>query len=215
MRGFDAISGKLLWTFDAAPWAQRQAIRTGGSNTWGVIAADLIRHLVYLPTGSPSPDFFGGLRPGDNRDANSVVALDARTGHKVWSFQLVHHDLWDYDVAAEPLLFTFHHSTPAMAVAGKSGSLFVLNRITGEPLFPVTERPVPASDVPGERASVSQPFSSLPTLSRQQFNPSDLSGKSDADIGDCEAQLKNLRCAGVYTPPRLRGTLQYPGSLGE
>lgn len=214
VRGFDVRTGALLWTWDALPWAASQNPRTGAGNTWGVIAADPEHHLVFLPTGSPSLDFYGGLRPGDNRDANSLVALDARTGKKIWSFQLVHHDIWDYDVAGEPLLFTFRNKIPAVAVAAKVGMIFVFNRLTGEPLYPIEERPVPKSDIPGELASPTQPFSSLPPLNPQTFDPAQLAGHTSAEVDVCEQKLRPLRYEGIYTPPSLRGTLQFPGSLG-
>ena len=151
IRGFDARSGKLLWSWEPLPWAQDQRPRTGAGNAWSVIAADPKHGLVYVPTGSPSPDFYGVYRPGDNRDADSVVALEAATGKRVWGFQTVHHDIWDYDVAAEPVLFEFRHHIPAIAITTKTGMVFVLNRLTGVPLYPVYEKPVPQSHVPGER----------------------------------------------------------------
>lgn len=214
VRGFDVRSGALLWTWNPLPWADAQNPRTGAGNTWGVIAADPEHHLVFLPTGSPSLDFYGGSRPGDNRDANSIVALDTRTGRKVWAFQLVHHDIWDYDVAGEPLLFTFRNKTPAVAVAGKVGMVFVFNRLTGEPLYPIEERTVPRSDIPGELASSTQPFSSLPPMNPQTFDPAQLAGHTSADVDACTEKLRQLRYQGVYTPPSLQGTLQFPGSLG-
>ncbi|GAC1355407.1 MAG: hypothetical protein NVSMB3_00540 [Acidobacteriaceae bacterium] len=214
VRGFDALSGRLLWTWDAMPWAREQKVRTGGGNAWGVISADLENGLIFVPTGSPSPDFYGGQRPGNNADANSVVAIEARTGRKVWSFQLVHHDLWDYDVATEPLLFTFRGRTAAVAVGSKMGVLFVLNRLTGAPLYPVEERPVPRSDVAGEQSSPTQPFTALPPLTRQSFDPLELAGQSPADTATCSQKLAHLRYEGPYTPPSLQGTLQFPGSLG-
>lgn len=214
VRGYDARSGKLLWTWDPLPWAQHQAIRTGGGNTWSVIAADPQRNLVFLPTGSPAPDFFGGMRPGDDRDANSVVALDASTGKKLWAFQVVHHDLWDYDVAAQPLLFEFQNKTPAIAITTKMGMIFVLNRLSGVPIYPVEERRVPSSDVPGETAAPTQPFSSLPSLSPLSLRPEDLKGHTPADAEVCAAKIAALRDDGIFTPPSLRGSLLYPGSLG-
>ncbi len=214
VRGYDVRTGHLLWTWDPMPWAWHQAVRTGGGNTWGVISADPAHGLIYLPTGSPSPDFYGGMRPGDDRDADSVVALDARTGRKVWAFQLVHHDLWDYDVAAQPLLFEFQNRVPAVAVATKMGMIFVLNRLTGVPLLPVQERPVPKSDVPGERTSPTQPFSSLPPLSPLSLHAEDLPGHTLADASACAKQLAALRNDGIYTPPSPKGSLLYPGSLG-
>lgn len=214
VRGFDARTGALLWSWDPMPWAKHQAVRTGGGNTWSVIATDPQRHIVYLPTGSPSPDFYGGMRPGDDRDANSVVALDARTGKKIWSFQVVHHDLWDYDIAAEPLLFEYQGRIPAVAVTTKMGMIFVLNRLTGEPIYPVQERSVPQSDVKGEVASPTQPFSSLPPLSSLRLSVSDLRGHTLADAVTCESELGALRNEGIFTPPSLQGSLLYPGSLG-
>ena len=214
VRGFDTRTRRLLWTWDPMPWALHQAIRTGGGNTWSVISADPERGLIFLPTGSPSPDFYGGMRPGDDRDANSVVAVDARTGRKMWSFQVVHHDLWDYDVAAQPLLFEYQNRVPAIAVGTKMGMIFILNRLTGVPLLPVEERPVPKSDVPGESASPTQPFSSLPPLSPLSFRAEDLAGHTLANASVCTKEILALRNEGIYTPPSLKGSLLYPGSLG-
>jgi quinoprotein glucose dehydrogenase len=214
VRGFDVRSGKLLWTWDPMPWAMHQAIRTGGGNTWSIISADPEHGLIYLPTGSPSPDFYGGMRPGNDGDADSVVALDSHTGQKVWSFQVVHHNLWDYDVASEPLLFEYQNRIPAVAVTTKMGMIFLLNRLTGAPIYPIEERPVPQSDVPGEHSSPTQPFSTLPPLSPLSLRPDDLAGHTSADANSCAAQISALRNEGIYTPPSLRGSLLYPGSLG-
>ncbi len=214
VRAYSARTGQRVWSWDPLPWAHAQAVRTGAGNTWSVISADLDRHLVFLPTGSPSPDFYGGMRPGDDRDADSVVALNADTGQKVWAFQVVHHDLWDYDVAAQPLLFDFHGNIPAIAITTKMGMIFVLNRLTGQPLIPVTERPVPQSDVPGETTSPTQPFSALPPLSPLHLSASDLPGHTLADASACIARLSALRNEGIFTPPSLKGSLLYPGSLG-
>ncbi len=214
VRGFDARSGQLLWTWDPLPWARHQAVRTGGGNTWSIISADVEHGLVYLPTGSPSPDFYGGMRPGDDRDADSVVALDAKTGHKIWAFQVVHHNLWDYDVASQPLLFEYQNRIPAVAIGTKMGMIFVLNRLTGEPIFPVQEKPVPKSDVPGETASPTQPFSSLPPLAPLSLRLEDLIGHTSANASVCASEIAALRNDGIYTPPSLKGSLLYPGSLG-
>jgi len=214
VRGFDIRTGQLLWTWDPIPWAANQHPRTGAANAWGVIAADPANHLVFIPTGAPSIDFYGGLRPGDNRDANSIVALDSRTGKKVWAFQLVHHDIWDYDVASEPLLFDFHGNIPAVAIAAKPGILFVFNRLTGEPLYPIQERPVPASDIPGEYASPTQPFSSLPPLTPASIDIHQLSGHDAKGLKACSDKLASLRYDGIYTPVSRKGSLQFPGSLG-
>ena len=214
VRGLDARSGKLLWTWDPIPWAAKQKLRTGAGNAWSVISADIERGLIFVPTGSASPDFYGGLRPGDNRYANSIVALEAATGKFVWGFQVVHHDLWDYDIAAQPLLFMFHGKTPAVAVSTKMGLVFVLDRITGNPLYQVEERPVPKSDVPGEETSPTQPFPSLASLGPQLFSPKDAWGATPADLAFCRAAVAPLRSEGIYTPPSLKGTLLFPGNVG-
>ena len=191
VRGFDARTGRLLWSWDPVPqdphdpayasWHGADAHRTGAANAWSVIAADPERDLVVIPTGSASPDYFGGKRLGQNRYANSVVALRASTGKLVWSFQTAHHDLWDYDNASPPALVTVTKGsapTPAVLQATKSGMLFVLNRETGEPLWPVEERPVPASDVAGEEAWPTQPFSTIEALSPASDRPQgDLGGE--------------------------------------
>lgn len=217
VRGYDAVTGKLLWSWEPIPWAQHQKVRTGAANTWSVISADPALNLVYLPTGSAAPDYYGGMRPGDDRDADSIVALNASTGKKVWSFQVVHHDLWDYDIAAQPLLFTFRGKTPALAVTTKMGLIFVLDRRTGQPLYPVHERPVPQSDVPGEVTSPTQPFQDLPSFDTFDMNAADPSQKwqrSTANQQFCQTQLQGLRNDGVYTPPSLRGSVMFPGNLG-
>ena len=216
VRGFDIVTGKQLWSWEPLPWAPSQHPRTGAGNAWSTISADPILGLVFIPTGSPSPDFYGGLRPGDDRDADSVVALDGRTGKRVWAFQTAHHNLWDYDLAAEPLLFTFRATTPAVAIATKSGQVFVLDRRTGDPLYPVIERSVPQTDVPGESTSPTQPFSSLPPLAPLDPPSADTTDwkRSEANINFCRTQLSHLRYAGIFTPPSLSGTLLYPGSLG-
>ena len=175
VRGFDAITGTLKWTWDPVPqdpsavggdsWKNNSAIRAGGANAWSVIAADPVRNLVFVPTSSPNHDYFGGERLGDNLFADSVVALRADTGARVWHFQTVHHDLWDYDVASPPILFDWRkdgRTIAAVGVASKTGHLFILDRETGTPLIPVEERAVPASDVPGETASPTQPFPTAP-----------------------------------------------------
>jgi quinoprotein glucose dehydrogenase len=216
VRGYDARSGRLLWSWEPLPWAANQHPRTGAGNAWSTISADPELGIVYVPTGSASPDFYGGLRLGDNRDADSVVALDALTGRKVWAFQTVHHNLWDYDVAAQPLLFTLHKTIPAIAIATKSGQVFVLDRRTGQPLYPVEEKAVPQTGVPGEVTSPTQPISSLPPLA--PLTPptaNDTSWqRSNADTKQCSALLAGLRYQGIYTPPSTMPTLLYPGSLG-
>ncbi len=171
-----------------------------------------------MPTGSASPDYYGGLRPGDNKWANSVVALRAGTGELAWGFQLVHHDLWDYDSAAPPLLTTLKRKgrdIPVVIQGNKTGFLYVLNRDTGEPVFPVEERPVPQSDVPGEMTSPTQPFPTAPPpLVPQQISAEAAWAVNDAEREACLSRLKALRNEGIFTPPSLRGTLVIPGNVG-
>jgi len=216
VRAFDVVTGQQLWSWEPLPWANNNHPRTGAGNTWSVISADPALGLVYLPTGSASPDYYGGLRPGDNRDADSIVALDVHTGNKVWAFQVVHHNLWDYDVAAQPLLFTAHDGTPAIAVSTKMGQVFVFDRRNGHPLFPIEERPVPQTDVPGEQTSPTQPFSSLPSVSPLTLPPDDPSQfhRSLWNRIVCRYKLHGLRYEGIYTPPSLTGTVLFPGNLG-
>jgi len=221
VRGYDAVTGRKLWQWEPLPWAAAQRVRTGAANTWGAIAADPQLGLVYLPTGSAAPDIYGGTRPGDDRDANSVVALDAATGRKVWAFQVVHHDVWDYDIASEPVLFTWRpntkQATPAIAVTTKMGMIFLLDRRTGQPLVPVEERPVPQGGVPGEQLSPTQPFQpAVPVLTPLTIG--ELNGaayqRPAADQEICRRQFAALRYDGLYTPPTLGGSVAYPGNLG-
>jgi quinoprotein glucose dehydrogenase len=176
------------------------------------------RDLVFIPTGSASPDYYGGLRSGDNKWANSVVALHAKTGAIAWGFQLVHHDLWDYDTASPPLLTTLRHGGEDVRVViqgNKTGFLYVLNRDTGMPVFPVEERPVPKSDIPGEVASPTQPFPlAPPPLALQKVSPEDAWGPTLQDRETCRNWIRGLRNEGIFTPPSLQGTLAVPGNLG-
>lgn len=227
VRGYDARTGALRWTWDPVPqdstdpahasWGGPSARRTGAANTWSVIAADPERDLVLLPTASPSPDYYGGERLGHNRYGSSIVALRASTGKLVWHFQTVHHDLWDYDNASPPALVTLERDgrrIPVVLQATKTGQLFVLHRETGEPIFPVDERPVPQSDVPGEQAAPTQPFSSLPPLSPHRFTADDAWGPTDADRQACRERMASARNDGIFTPPSLRGTLVVPSNVG-
>ncbi|MDP9040073.1 MAG: pyrroloquinoline quinone-dependent dehydrogenase [Acidobacteriota bacterium] len=216
VRAFDVRTGKQLWAWDPiASWASAQQLRTGGANSWSTISADASLGLLFVPTGSASPDYWGGTRPGDNRDADSVVALNARTGKRLWGFQVVHHNLWDYDVAAQPLLFTWRGTTPAIAIGTKMGQIFVLDRRTGTPLLPVTERPVPPSDVPGEQVWPTQPFSSIDPINPISLEtPGVTLHRSSANQAFCDSQLAGKRYDGIYTPPSVRGSLEYPGPIG-
>jgi quinoprotein glucose dehydrogenase len=200
VRAYHANTGKLLWTWDPTPPGV-----TGAANAWSLMSVDSGRDLVFVPTGSASPDFYGGLRAGDNRHANSVVALRASTGKVVWSFQVVHHDLWDYDVAARPELIEVN-GKPAVAVLTKMGHYFALDRLNGRPILAVEERATPRSDVPGESASPTQPFPIRDgVFTRQKFVPRP---------GFCTDEFQKLRYEGLFTPPSVGGTLIFPGNVG-
>ena len=228
VRAYDARTGALAWTWDPIPqdssdpaygeWRGAMAHQGGAANAWSVLAADPARDLVFVPTGSAAPDYYGVLRLGGNRYANSIVALRASTGKLVWAFQTVHHDLWDYDNASPPALVTLTHdgaAVPAVLQATKTGMLFVLDRATGRPIFPVEERPVPASDIPGEQASGTQPFTALtPPLSPQRFSTDSIWGTSEAERAACHAAIDSLRNDGIFTPPSVRGTFLMPSNIG-
>ena len=213
VRAFNARTGRLVWT-----WHPLALESVGGANAWSIISSDPARNLVFVPTGSASPDYFGGSRPGHNRDANSVVALNAKNGRKVWGFQTVHHDLWDYDVASQPTLFTMRRDgrdVPAIAVGSKTGHLFLLDRRTGRPIFGVEERRVPASDVAGEFAWPTQPVPLLPRpLARQHLRADEVVGITDDDRSSCRQQVAELRNEGLFTPPSLKGSFILPGNIG-
>ncbi len=216
VRGFDARTGALRWSWRPLQPAPGQ--KSGAANAWSIMAVDPKRHLVFVPTGSASPDYYGGLRPGDDKWADSVVALDGRTGKLAWGFQLVHHDLWDYDTASPPLLATLPHDGKRVDVviaANKTGFLYVLDRDTGRPVFPVEERPVPASDVPGEQAAPTQPFSvGLPAIAPQSLSPDEAFGPTPADREACRALIAGASGHSVFSPPSLEGVVAVPGNVG-
>jgi quinoprotein glucose dehydrogenase len=234
VRAYDLRNGKELWHWDPIPRTARvpgdaanpefgeiegqQAHWTGAANAWAPLAVDIERGLVFIPTGSASPDFFGGMRPGDTQWANSVVALRAATGEFVWGRQLVHHDLWDYDVASQPMLVDLERdgkTIPALVQLHKTGQVFVFNRETGEPLFPIEERAVPQDVVDGEQPSPTQPFSALPPLvSHAPVKPDDAWGITFWDRNACREQIAALHNEGIYTPPTLGGTIERPGYAG-
>jgi quinoprotein glucose dehydrogenase len=228
IRAFDVRTGALRWSFDPIPrdakdpayatWIGPKAHDTGAANAWSIFSADSARDLVFIPVGSASPDFYGGERLGDNKYANSVVALRASTGAFVWAFQVVHHDLWDYDVPAQPVLFTLRRggsSIPAVAIGTKMGHVFVLDRRDGKPLFPVEEHPVPPSDVPGEKASPTQPFPPPAfRLVPESLSVNDAFGVTDSARASCRARIAALRFQGIFTPPSQQGTIIWPGNLG-
>src|SRR5215475_12909996 len=228
VRAYDARSGTLRWSWDPIPtresdparatWAGDSWRRTGAANVWSVMSVDVERGLVFLPTSSPSPDHYGGERVGANRYANSVVALRGATGEVVWDFQVVHHDLWDYDVPAQPTLVNVMRdgrTVPAVIVATKMGHLFVLHRETGAPLFPVEERPVPRSAVAGEEAWPTQPFPVRPRpLVPSRLTADDAWGATPEEREACRARIARLRSEGIFTPPSLEGTVVFPGFGG-
>jgi quinoprotein glucose dehydrogenase len=213
VRAFDARTGKLRWSWDPIPWAKDTKPPTGAGNAWSTLSVDAAHDLVFIPTGSAAPDYFGGIRKGDDKWADSVVALRASTGKFVWGFQVVHHDLWDYDVASQPTLFTWKGGIPAVAINTKMGHVFVLNRLTGKPLLPVEERRVPQSDIPGEQSWPTQPFSTI-SLVPEKFEPSDAWGPTPADVKWCQEKIEKSRNEGVFTPPSLKGTVVVPGNVG-
>ncbi len=213
VRAFDVRTGKLRWTWDPIPWAKETKPRTGAGNAWSTLSVDSEHDLVFVPTGSASPDYFGGIRKGDNKWANSVVALRASTGEFVWGFQVVHHDLWDYDVASQPTLFAWKDGTPAVVINTKMGHVFVLNRLTGAPLLPVEERPVPQSDIAGEQSWPTQPFSTV-SLVPEKLEASDGWGPTPEDVKWCQEKIKSSRSEGIFTPPSLQGTAVVPGNVG-
>jgi quinoprotein glucose dehydrogenase len=216
VRAFDARSGRPRWSFDPLI---HEGIDAGHANVWAPMSADDERGLIFLPTTSPSPDFWGGKRPGNDEHANSVVALKSETGLPVWSFQTVHHDVWDYDLPAQPTLARIDTADGMRDVViqpTKQGFVFVLDRDTGQPVWPIEERAVPQGGAEGERLSLTQPFPThVPPLLPQQFTSEDIH-KFPPFIGSpsCNAQLKDLRNDGLYTPPSTRGTLIFPMTGG-
>jgi len=228
VRAFDARSGAVRWSFDPIPdsdahpaakeWRSDQAAHTGAANAWAVMTVDPARGLLFVPTGSASPDYYGGERLGSNRFADSLVALDADTGRLVWQQQLVHHDLWDYDLAAQPALVALEsRNGPLYAVlqATKSGMLFGFERDTGKPIFPIAERAVPHSTVPGEQFAATQPFPETPRLaSGGAIDARNAWGLTFWDRGGCRDLIRRYRNEGVYTPPDTRGSIESPGPLG-
>jgi quinoprotein glucose dehydrogenase len=228
IRAYDAMTGAPKWAFDplpdspthpaAAAWDLSQAAATGAANSWAPMSVDPDKGLVFAPTGSASPDFYGGKRLGDNRFANSLLALDANTGQLRWHQQLIHHDLWDYDLAAQPALVEMERRgapMPAVIQATKSGMVFVFERDTGKPVFGMREQVVPQSTVPGEMASPTQPFSALPALvEHRPLGDDDAWGITFWDRAQCRRQIRKYRNEGVFTPPDTRGTIMWPGHLG-
>jgi quinoprotein glucose dehydrogenase len=226
---FDARTGKQVWEFDPIPrnpadpamatWLNGSASRHGGSNVWSEMAVDERLDLVYLPTTSPSVDFYGGSRPGANVYADSVVALKGSTGEVAWYFQFTHHNIWDYDTPSQPLLVDLPHGgkiVPALIQNTKTGLIFVFNRKTGEPLVPIEERPVPQEGAaPGEWLSPTQPFPvGMPALALQRVTLDDAWGFTPIDRWQCRKRIEALKYGPIYTPPSLQGTVLQPSSSG-
>jgi quinoprotein glucose dehydrogenase len=227
VRAYDVKSGSLVWTFHTIPlpgepgyetWPKDAWKYAGGANDWGGMSVDTKRGMVFLALGSPSYDFYGANRKGKNLYGNSVVALDAKTGSYIWHFQTVHHDLWDYDLPAPPNLVTIRRDgklVDAVAQTTKTGFVFVFDRDTGIPLFPVEERSVPASRVPGEEAWPTQPFPLKPApYARQHMTIDDLSHFSDEAYDTLLKRFESFRYEGLFTPPDLAGTMVLPGTRG-
>lgn len=229
IRAYNVITGKLVWSFHTIPhpgefgyetWPKDAWKYSGGANTWGEITVDVKRGIAYFPTGSPTYDYYGADRIGTNLFANSIVALDARTGKRLWHFQLVHHDLWDYDTTAAPQLLTVTHNgkrVEAVAQSSKQGFLYVFDRVSGKPLWPIEERPVAKSLMPGEQAWPTQPFPTAPppfarqTASADDVNPYIL---TEAERAAWKERIGKMRNEGLYTPPGLEETISMPGARG-
>jgi quinoprotein glucose dehydrogenase len=227
IRAYDVRTGKVRWTFHTVPrpgefgydtWPKDAWKSVGGANVWGEMSIDPARGILFAPTASAKYNFWGGDRTGANLFADCLLALDARTGKRLWHYQFIHHDILDYDGASSPKLLTLRRegkTVEAVALATKQGYLFVFDRLTGKPVFPIEERPAPQSDVPGEKTAPTQPHSLLPPFSRQEFTVDDLSPfLSQEDRAKFRDQILSARNDGLFTPPSLRGSIQMPGNNG-
>ena len=228
VHAYDVVTGKLKWVFHSVPhpgefgyetWPADAWKTSGGVHNWNEMAVDEKRGIVFIPFGTARYDFYGPDRHGQDLFGNSIVALDARTGKRLWHFQTVHHDLWDYDLPTAPKLLTVKHdgkNVDVVAQPTKQGFLFVFERETGKPLWPVEERPVPKSDVPGEESWPTQPFPTKPpAFARQSFTEKDINPYiSDEEKAKVREMLQTWRNEGLFTPPSLKGTVQMPGNNG-
>ena len=227
VQAFHARTGELVWSFNLIPqpgefgndtWEDGSWDRVGHTNVWAPMSLDEERGLLYLPVGTPSNDYYGGHRLGDNLYAEAVVCLDARTGERVWHFQTVRHGLWDYDLPAAPTLLDLTvegREIPAVAAPAKTGFLYVFDRVTGEPVWPIEDRPVPASEVPGERAAATQPFPTKPPpFAKQGFDEGEVIAFTPKLREEALARVREYRMGGLFTPPSLEGTIANPGILG-
>ena len=227
LRAFDVVTGKLVWIFHTIPqpgefgydtWPKDAYKYAGGTNMWGELSIDVKRGIAYFPLGSPTYDYYGADRIGANLFGNCLLALDARTGKRLWHFQTVHHDLWDYDLTAAPQLITVRRngrSIDAVAIATKQGFMFVFDRVSGAPVFPVEERAVPKSDMPGEQAWPTQPFSTLPPFARQTMTETDITPYflTPEERATWVERLKKAR-KGLFNPPSMEETVAVPGAVG-
>jgi quinoprotein glucose dehydrogenase len=227
IRAYDLRTGKRRWIFHTIPhpgefghdtWSPESWKTTGGANCWGGLSIDESRGLVFVSTGSATFDFFGGDRVGANLFANCVIALKATTGERVWHFQTVHHDLWDYDIPCQPALITITHQgrkLDVLAQVSKTGWVYLFDRATGKPLYPIDERPVPQSDLPGEKTYPTQPFpSNPPAFARQGISREDLTNISPEAHAQAMEQLKDFRFGPMFTPPGKQETIVLPGYHG-
>jgi len=227
VRAFDVRTGKRVWSFHTIPqagefgnetWKNDSWKFTGHTNVWAPFTLDERRGLLYLPVSTPSNDFYGGNRPGDNLFGETLVCLDANTGARKWHFQIVHHGLWDYDLSSPPVLATIAvdgKKIDAVVQLTKEGFAFVFDRVTGKPVWPIEERAVPASDVPGEQSSPTQPFPTKPPA----FSPQGVTLDDAFDLtpelkAEAQAEMKKYRLGPLFTPPSLQGTLGRPGIIG-
>ncbi len=229
IRAYNVLSGRLVWSFHTIPhagefgydtWPKDAWKHVGGANAWSGLSLDPKRGVVYVPIASPKYNFYGADRPGANLFGDSLVALDARTGKRLWHFQMVHHDIWDYDNATAPKLLTVKHNgkpVDVIAQVNKEGFVWVFNRDTGQPLWPIAERPVPKSTMPGEQTWPTQPFPTQPPpFARQAFTAKDLSPfiKDSAERSALLAEINGARNEGMFTPPGLQNTVEMPGNNG-
>ena len=228
IHAYNVRTGVLQWIFHTVPrpgefgadtWPEKGVGNYGGVHNWSESTVDAELGIIYVPTGTARYDFYGGNRHGENLFGNSLLALDARSGKRLWHFQTIHHDLWDYDLPTAPKLLNVVHdgvSIPAIAQPSKQGFVYVFNRITGSPLWPIEERPVPQSDTPGEMSWPTQPFPTAPPpFARQSFTEADINPHISAeDQAKVREVLRASRNEGLYTPPSLQGTIMMPGHNG-
>ena len=227
IRAFDVHTGEIKWIFHTIPypgeygyetWSKDSYLKSGGANVWTGFSMDEEREIVFAPTGSPSWDVWGGDRIGSNLFGNTIIALNANTGERIWHYQTVHHDIWDYDLSSPPVMATIEKNgkkIDVIAQTTKMGLLYVLDRETGEPIYPIEEIKVPASDLQGEQTFPSQPIPTVyPSFSRQRLTEDDLAIRSKEAQQEAKDIWDNLQYEGMFTPPTVEGTLTFPGYHG-